>query len=164
MIRKVNKNVVRRCTRDQIEVKREVVVVKNLIQERKMFPIVHRRGCRDILIREVIMEGLVVITVLSIAEANLNRIVEMAVHRLDIEVPSETWRAGIVVGLHRLAKMLDNEEARVASLERCEGKTQTPHGGRKWDGLGQRLVSVDIVGGLLVKWSVVLKVNAGGEI
>jgi hypothetical protein len=36
------------------------------------------------------MEGLVVITVLSIAEANLNRIVEMAVHRLDIEVPSET--------------------------------------------------------------------------
>ena len=118
------------------------------------------------------MEGLVVITVLSIAEANLNRIaeanlnriVEMAVHRLDIEVPSETWRAGIVVGLHRLAKMLDNEEARVASLERCEGKTQTPPGGRKWDGLGQRLISVDIVGGLLVKWSVVLKVNAGGEI
>ncbi|MDC0311388.1 hypothetical protein OAL19_00740 [bacterium] len=110
------------------------------------------------------MEGLVVITVLSIAEANLNRIVEMAVHRLDIEVPSETWRVGIVVGLHRPAKMLDNEEARVASLERCEEKTQTPPGDRKWTGLGQRLISVDIVGGVLVKWSVVLKVNAGGEI
>lgn len=106
------------------------------------------------------MEGLAVITVLSIAEANLNRIVEMAVHQLDIEVPSETWRAGIVVGLHRPAKMLDNEEARVASLERCEA----PPGSRKWGGLSQRLISVDIVGGLLVKWSVVLKVNAGGEI